>query len=63
MTPTCPDIADKWRGGRSETARILGIDPKTLDKYVRFGRIRCESNQDGRKWFFGREIKRFWNEY
>lgn len=63
MTPECPDISDKWRGGRSETARILGIDPKTLDKYVNLGRIRYVRNKDGRKKFSGREIKRFWNEY
>lgn len=64
----CPCIPDGWRGGRSETSRILGIEPKTLDKNARLGKrnggIDWIPNKNGRgKTFIGKEIKRFWREY
>lgn len=31
----CPNIPDNWKGTRAESARLLGINPKTLDKYIR----------------------------
>lgn len=67
LVNTCPDIPDNWSGGRSATARILGIDPKTLDKYAALGPrnkgIGFTIGKIGRKRFFGREIKRFWREH
>lgn len=64
----CPDIPDAWRGGRSDTARVLGIDPKTLDFKATLGRrnggIDWTPNKSGRgKTFTGKEIKRFWRDY
>ena len=66
LVNTCPDIPDDWRGGRSETARILGLDPKTLDSKAALGK-----RNNGIDWlpgkrgkiFTGKEIKRFWREY
>lgn len=67
MTPICPDIPDNWSGGRSETARLLGIDPKTLDKFAALGPKRrgigYTVGKSGKKKFSGREIKRFWREF
>ena len=66
MTTTCPDIPDNWRGNRAQTARILQIDPTTLDVKAKLGR-RCGGidwipKKTGRgKLFTGKEIKRFWN--
>lgn len=64
MISECPNIPDGWRGGRTETAKLLGIDPKTLDKYAGLGKndggICFSIAPSGRKRFDGREIKRFW---
>lgn len=62
----CPDIPDDWRGGRAETARILGISLRTLDRKSDLGK-----RHGGLDWlpgkrgkiFLGKEIKRFWREY
>lgn len=66
LVNVCPDIPDDWRGGRADTARILGIDPKTLDRRAeqgkRNGGIDWTPGKRG-KIFAGKEIKRFWREY
>lgn len=60
----CPDIPDNWRGGRSDTAKVLGCGLRTLDKYAelgrKFGGIDWKPGKRGRM-FNGREIKRFYN--
>lgn len=66
MVNVCPGIPDDWRGGRAETARILGISQKTLDRKAALGK-----RQGGIDWipgkrgkiFTGKEVKRFWREY
>jgi len=63
LVNVCPDIPDNWRGGMSDTSRLLGLSWKTLDRYVRLGYIRCQTSASGRKQFSGREIKRFWREF
>lgn len=67
MVNVCPEIPDTWMGGRSATAKILGIDPKTLDKYAMLGPrqkgISFSMNKGGKKRFSGREIKRFWRDF
>lgn len=68
LVNVCPDIPDGWRGTRAETARLLGIDPKTLDNKAalgkRFGGIDWLPSRSGRgKTFVGKEIKRFWKDY
>lgn len=66
LVNVCPEIPDGWRGNRADTARILGIDPKTLDKKAILGRrnggIGWLPGKRG-KIFTGKEIKRFWREY
>ncbi len=68
LVNVCPNISDDWRGSRSETSKILGIDPKTLDKNARLGSrnggIDWIPNRNGRgKTFIGKEVKRFWRNY
>lgn len=64
MITECPNIPDGWKGGRGQTAKLLGIDPKTLDKYAVLGKknggIACIIAPSGRRKFEGSEIKRFW---
>lgn len=65
ITNICPDIPDNWRGGRSATAKILGISVKTLDRHSAIGRyhrgIRYTINpRNGRRVYTGKEIKKFW---
>jgi len=66
MVPICPEIADAWRGGASETARVLGVDRKTLRRYADMGRraggIDWKPGKRGRV-FYGKEIKRFWRAW
>lgn len=67
LANVCPDIPDDWRGGRAETARILGgISPKTLDRKADLGKrkggIDWLPGKRGRI-FLGKEVKRFWREY
>lgn len=66
LVNVCPNIPDNWRGGVTATARVLGIDPCTLRKYAKLGRmsggIDWAPSKSGRKQFSGREIKRFWRE-
>lgn len=67
MVKICPDIPDEWIGGRTATAKVLGIDPKTLDKYAsrgpEKGGIGHLKSVNSRKRFCGNEIKRFWRDY
>lgn len=62
----CPNISDTWRGGRAETARVLGIGVRTLDRKAalgkRYGGIDWYVGKRG-KVFVGKEIKRFWKAY
>ncbi len=66
LVKTCPDIPDDWKGGMSDTCKLLGISWKTLDKYAKLdnrrGGIRWKP-RNGRRLFSGREIKRFWNDF
>ena len=66
LVNVCPEIPDDWRGNRADTARILGIDPKTLDVKASLGKrnrgIDWVPGKRG-KIFIGKEIKRFWREY
>lgn len=69
LTPTCPDIPDSWRGNASQACRVLGgdrpISRSTLAKWVKMspreGGIKTFVGKDGKRYFSGRELKRFWN--
>ncbi|MDE6268209.1 MAG: hypothetical protein K2M04_03910 [Muribaculaceae bacterium] len=63
----CPDIPDDWKGGVTDTARILGLSDDTIIRYTKLGRkgggIEGKKSKRGRTVYYGKEIKRFWNEY
>jgi len=67
LVKVCPDIPDDWKGGMSDTCKLLGISWKMLDKYARLGKegggIEWLLAKSGRRQFVGREIKRFWREF
>lgn len=65
MTNILPNIPDEWRGSRVETAKILNISLRTLDRKAKIkkrdGGIEWLPGKRG-KIFTGKEIKRFWRE-
>lgn len=61
MTVEEPKVSDAGRFTVAETAELLGIHRNTLrrytnDKLIKFGLRRT----NGRKFYAGSEIKRFW---
>jgi DNA-binding transcriptional MerR regulator len=64
MTVSEPTIADSARLNSSQAARILEMSRETLRKYTDEGLIRCGyrrlGSQSRRRFYSGREIKRFW---
>lgn len=63
LVKTCPDIPDDWKGGMSDVCRLLGISWRTLDRYVKLGKIKCVKSASDRRRFTGREIKRLWRKF
>ena len=56
-----PNIKDNSRYSISETAEILGVHRRTILRHTEAGYIKCgyyRTNQ--RKFYFGKEIKRYW---
>ncbi len=66
LVNTCPDIPDSWRGGITETSRILGLHRNTISRLAllgrRYGGLDWKTSKSGRKLFTGKEIKRYWRE-
>ena len=61
MTTIEPDIPDKGRYPIGETAKHLGVTPRTILRYTEEGTLKFGiSRANGRKFFTGAEIKRFW---
>jgi len=58
LVNVCPDISDNWKGGMSDVCRILGINWKTLDRYVKMGKVNATADIKGHRKFSGKEIKR-----
>ena len=56
-----PNILMTSRYTITETSRILGIHRHTLREYTEKGLIRCGFRRaNGRKFYLGSEIMRFW---
>lgn len=56
-----PQIPDTARYSGAEVAKILGVSPRTVANYVQRGLLACGRHRhNGRRFFTGREIKRFW---
>ena len=56
-----PKVSDFGRYSIMETCKLLGIHRNTLSKWTKAGTIRCGVRRGTmRKFYLGREIKRFW---
>ena len=61
MPPYEPDVKDASKYGITKAAKLLGVSPKTFRKYVNAGLIKYGiSRLNGRKFFYGSELKRAW---
>lgn len=61
MTATMPTINDTDQLSISQAAQVLGIHRNTLRKHTDEGLIRCGFRRNtGRRYYLGREIKRYW---
>ena len=59
-----PKVADFGRYNVTETCTKLGICRSTLHRYGKLGKIRFGIRRANmRKFYEGREIKRFWRAY
>lgn len=61
MTRTEPEIADNARLTKTDACRLLGVCPRTLERYARHFGISPKINAvTMRPMFYGRDIKRLW---
>lgn len=61
MVSSQPQVNMNGRYCVSATCRLLGIHRNTLLKYTKEGYIRCSYRVTSkRKFYYGREIVRFW---
>lgn len=62
ITSIPPKVIADGAYNTTETSNLLGVHRDTLNRYVKQGRIHClYSLSEGRKFFEGREISRFWH--
>ncbi len=61
LVKTCPDIPDDWKGGMSDVCKLLGIAWKTLDRYVKLGKVNVTADAKGYRKFSGKEVKRLFH--
>lgn len=63
ITPNLPKVdPDGWYSA-TETAKILNINRKTLQKYEGYYGIRFKIGMSGRKKYSGRAIIKFWKDF
>lgn len=62
MTAIEPQASASGRYSIGEACVLLGIHRNTLAKYTDSGEIKCGFRKNGRKFYLGREIMRFWRE-
>lgn len=61
MTPLEPQVADTGRYSITETCKLLGVTIKTIIKYTDQGDLKCGIRKaNGRKFYTGSEIRKFW---
>jgi DNA-binding transcriptional MerR regulator len=61
ITATEPQVVDTGRYSVKESASALNISTRTLLNHTNGGLIHCEIRKvNGRKFYFGYEIKRYW---
>lgn len=62
MINDMPNINSSSRYSTTETANILGIHRTSLWRATKDGLILCNVHKSGRRFYYGREIIRFWKE-
>lgn len=61
MVSEVPKVSRQGRYNAKETAKVLGIDPKTLWRHTQLQHIHCEYRKcNGRPVYLGAEIIRYW---
>ncbi len=61
MTTECPAVVQNGRYSVTEAAKALGCTRQTINAKVRDGILRCGYRRtNGRKFFLGSEIIRYW---
>lgn len=62
MTEIEPQTVPAGRYNSKRASELLGIHRNTLRNKTNSGEIKCEFRKDGRRFYLGREIVRFWRE-
>lgn len=60
MTAIEPQVSASGRYSIGQVCSLLDIHRNTLRKKTNSGKIKCGFREDGRKFYLGREIIRFW---
>lgn len=61
MVSEVPKVSKQGKYSAKETAKVLGIDPKTLYTHTKRLYIHCEYRKcNGRPVYTGEEILRYW---
>lgn len=62
ITALEPQAVPAGRYSIKQASALLDIHRNTLRRYTDSGEIRCGFRKNGRKFYLGREIIRFWRE-
>ena len=62
ITALEPQAVPAGRYNSKQASALLGIHRNTLRNYTDAGEIKCGYRKNGRKFYLGREIVRFWRE-
>lgn len=62
MTALEPQAVPAGRYNIKQASALLDIHRNTLRRYTDSGEIKCGFHKNGRKFYLGREIIRFWRE-
>lgn len=63
MTSVEPNIPDNGKYNTTQACQLLGLSYKTLMKRVEEGVLSVDIHKNGRKYFKGISIKRFWRTW
>ena len=62
MTRDCPRVNAPSLYSVIETCSLLEIHRNSLTNYTRAGLIKCVTRPNGRRYYKGSEIVKFWNK-
>jgi excisionase family DNA binding protein len=61
MTNNPPQVAMNGKYNQTEAAALLGVDRKTIYRYIKSGLLKAHQGRSGRLFLTGEDIKRCWN--